>query len=520
MVGQLGLFLPGLLEMLVLGAYVVIAAAVLGYLAHKVDGAIFLATLVVMVPFICIVAYVVFGVIGMAVGSSADPADQIARAERWATVGLVIGILAVAGMAALYGRGLAGSEPGKKRATFFLPGLWLGFCFSSWVGHRTGGWLGLLTITLPAQIMFWAMVYFFAHHVLPIGNHQSYFKVMRCLLTFAAGTNYPYYALEGREKVERVPGKQSAVFFSGPGIVLIGPDHALAAAGGMAFKGVRPPGVVFTAKGESVQEPMDLRPQQRPFSVEAITKDGIPVKFTTAGPFKLDAGGQKPVLGESFPFRASSIFKAFHARPIDIKRDELDGDVFEERERRRWDDLYEIVGTHVMQDIIGDYTFDQLSEPLKPEKDPRTEIAATYRRRMRQELAKHGIRIPGGGVSNLLPADEAQVIERRIENWKSKWQRRILEQQGETQAKVETLKGETRAQIQAKMIEGVSEAIAGVSTQDEEVIINTVAMCFVESLNQMVSQSSVKEHLPPGVAETVGDFGRHVIGGEAEDNDV
>ena len=81
-----------------------------------------------------------------------------------------------------------------------------------------------------------------------------------------------------------------------------------------------------------------------------------------------------------------------------------------------------------------------------------------------------------------------------------------------------SLIGETRAQIQAKMIEGVSEAIASVSSQDEEVIINTVAMRFVESLSHMVSQSGLRERLPLEVVRAMDDLPQHIIGGDLEES--
>jgi hypothetical protein len=392
-----------------------------------------------------------------------------------------------------------------------LQWLWLGFCFAGWIGHLAGKWVGLLTITLPAVVIFWGALYYFAHFILPLDKDQQVSTAFRCLLTFSAGTNYPYYAMEGRRKVERVPGNQFSDLFAGPGIFLTGPDYAVAVSNGLKFVGVRGPGVVFTKKFETIQKPMELRPQQRPYTVEATTKDGIQVEFTTFGPFQLDAGKQRPELGKPFPLRSKSIFKAFYARPVDVKRSEANGEVVEEREQRRWDELYEIIGTHVMQDIIAKYKFDELCEPFDPEKDPRTEIAAEYRSRMREELSKHGIKIPGGGISNLLPADTDAIFERRVANWQAEWQRKLLEQIGAAEAEAERLIGQTRAQVQAEMIQNISEAIEEVTTDDREVIINTVALRFIESLNQMVEKSEVEERLSPEVARTMGDLPR-VIG--------
>ena len=147
----------------------------------------------------------------------------------------------------------------------------------------------------------------------------------------------------------------------------------------------------------ATQEPMDLQSQQRPYTVEATTKDGICLEFNTFGPFQLDAGEQQPELGKPFPFRKSSVFKAFHAQSIDIKRDELDGEVVEKRVRRRWDELYEMIGTHVMQDIISGYKFDELHEPLIRQKTleghrrgiPRANEGGTTKARHQDSRGRH-----------------------------------------------------------------------------------------------------------------------------------
>jgi regulator of protease activity HflC (stomatin/prohibitin superfamily) len=318
--------------------------------------------------------------------------------------------------------------------------------------------------------------------------------------------------MERRSKVERVPGNQFTMHLGGPGIFLAGPDHVVAVSDGMKFKGVRGPGVVFTHAFEGIQEPMDLRPQLRATAVEALTKDGISLRFTTYGLFQLDAGERRPALGTPFPFRARSVFNAFHKRPMEIRRQEVDGETIEQRERRQWEDLFEIVGTHVAQDIIGEYTFDELCEPFRPDDDPRGRIAREYRKQLDRAIREYGIRVRGAGVSNLLPAERDLVLRRRVANWQAEWQRRMLEQRGEAEAEGERLMGQARAQVQAEIIERISEAIAETAPEDTESMFNTVALRFVESLNRMVAQPPIREQLPPDVVGTV-DRLPHIIGG-------
>jgi hypothetical protein len=441
---------------------------------------------------ICSLLYVLFGLVGLA------------------NVGLVIGFIIATVWGVISNRANSTSESGKRRGTWFFLYQWLGFCFASWIGYAAGNWKGLLLITIPAVLIFWLSLYYLARFILPLDEDQSISTALRCLLTFSAGTNYPYYVIEDRERVERVPGDQfrqdplRGPTIYGPGIFLTGPDHVVVVSAGLGATSVRGPGVVFTHLFESIQEPMELRPQQRPYTVKATTKDGIPVKFTTFGPFQLDAGEQKPELGKSFPVRTSSVFKAYHyAQRIDIQRGKQNEQVVEEREKLKWDELYRITGIHVMQDIIAHYTLDQLCEPHNLDEDPRSKIAEEYRKQMRQELPKYGIKIPGGGISNLFPADQDAVFKQRVESWQARWQRNLLEKLGAAEADVEYLIGRAHAQVQAEMIQNISDAISQTASNDTEVIINTVILRFIESLNQMVARSRLRDRLPDDVVGTV-----------------
>jgi len=507
MPGELAPLTPTALEITALGGLAIVAAAALGYLSDKGFGAFSLALRSLIATLICLGGYIGFARIGYF--SFATP--SISRARGWAAAGLVIAIIIVGGLGAHFGRNLGGSEPGKKRGTVFVVGLWVGFCFASWIGHKAGSWVGLLTIALPAMTIFWLALYYLVHFILPLDEDQAVSTALRCLLTFSAGTNYPYYAIENREKVECVPGNQTGMFFSGPGIVLTGPDHVVALSNNLKFTGVRGPGVVFTKQWEVIQEPIDLRPQQRAYDVEAIAKDGIRVKVRAFGMFQLDAGRRQPELGRPFPFRAEAVFKAFRTQVVDIRRGTHAGEVIEERKQCRWDELYEIIGTHVVQDIIARYEFDKLCEPLELDKDPRKDIIKEYQEEMRERLPEYGIRALGGGLSDLLPADRDPVLERRIMNWQAQWQRKVLKQLGAAEAEAERLIGQARAQVQADMIQYISEALAAVATDDRESLVNTVSLRFIQSLNQMIAQPHVKDHLPPGVARTV-DRLPHIIG--------
>jgi len=495
----------GSTELIALGGMLVLGAVLLGYLSDKWAGARYVLSSVPIVPLTCITSYFLFGAAGFFLKPLGPPAERIGRAENWANTGLFISVIVVALLAYNTGKSWSTSRQGQSRGSGFLLGLWLHFCLSSWIGHEAAGMLGIWTITLPAVAVFWGALFLFAHHILPLDESQQVGMAFRCLATFACGRNCPYYRIEDRDLVLRVPGSKPKSTLAGPGIVLTGPDHVVAVSSGVEFKGIRGPGLVFTERHETIVEPVDLRAQQRTFKSEATTRDGIRLNLTVVGSFQLEAGDKHPRLGQSFPFRASSVYRALHARPMDIvRRKEDDGEVIETRRLRRWDELYELTGAHVIQDVIGQYQFDELLyDPDKSPENPRDEINRQYHRQMTDELRQAGIRVLKGDIGNLIPAKREAVFERRILHWQAQWQRKMLEKLGVAEADVERIKLQAQAEAQAEMIQTIGEAIADVSHTSREAVMHSVILRFINSLDEMIARPEIQGYLPREVPRTV-----------------
>ncbi|MCJ7736760.1 MAG: SPFH domain-containing protein, partial [Anaerolineae bacterium] len=264
---------------------------------------------------------------------------------------------------------------------------------------------------------------------------------------------------------------------------------------------------------ERIIEPVDLRTQQRMFEAEATTRDGIHLNLSTAGSFQLDAGDRCPRLGESLPCRTSSVYRALHARPLDIvRRQEEEGEIIETRNLRRWDELYEITAAHVTRDVIEQYRLDELLyDPEKSTEDPRVAINKLYKRQMTRELHKAGTKVLKVDVGNLIPAKREAVFERRILHWQAQWQRKMLEKLGIAEADIERIRLEAQADAQIEMIHTIGEAISEVSGTSRETVVHSVILRFINSLNEMAARPEVRSHLPPEVPQAVRNL-PHIIG--------
>ena len=416
----------------------------------------------------------------------------------WSWPGLVGAMIAVAALAALLSRKLF-----SPRGAIFASSLWAGWCVFCLFGYLAAGISGLVLITLPSVATFWAGACVLTQKLLPLRKDApkgDRLKALRALLTYALGTNYPYYTVENRKATLRVPGNPFRAFFAGPGIIITSCDHTVVITDNLKIRQILDPGLSFTGMYEAKGEVIDLRAQLRAFHVEAITKDGIRIKVLTFAPFRI-AAGRWPQPGESFPFRKSAVFQAVQGQLVERSREQKDGKLIENKQQHTWDETVNIVTTQIVRRIIGEYSFDELCAPYQLQEDPRQKIGDELRKQLKDELQPKGIEALGGGISNLLPMD-TQLLRQRVGNWQAEWERRITAEIGKGEAEYIRMVESARAQAQAEMIRTISEGFerAGATENISTVVI---ALRFVEALEKMIKSPAIQQALPPASSETI-----------------
>lgn len=450
-------------------------------------------------------------------------------------------------------------SPNNKQFRPWVPyAVWSYYWIAALLGWRYG-WLGLLTITLPTIIIAGVGLFVATNYILPFPDMDLYrgerdapavmsiptfeqelrdvyaflrypendkvrkqwFKdrrtALRCLLTYALGTNYPYYVVidekitertedsrtwltEEEKLIKRADGDLYGGFLAGPGIILTGCDHAVALSSGSSFKGPKGPGIVFSGPAEFPEQVIDLRVQLRAFPVEARTKDGIDIKVVTFIPFQIKTGEHEqksPKLGEGFPYLSSAVFKAVHAQLME--HTDL-SQVPEDLKKRMWYDLPEIEGRRIMRRIISHYEFDELYAPFElgkdPGQDPRSRIIDEFRDELDRVLPAYGIKRIGGGISNLLPVDE-RVIEQRIRTWSADWTRKIMLRQAAGQSRRLRLVEQARAQAQIDIILAIGKRIERLRSTE----VDDIARSIIEVLRDAAEKTALR-HLFPGTARS------------------
>jgi hypothetical protein len=446
------------------------------------------------------------GIVLLAVGAALASGLCLVAAAFGGRLGLIGAILGVG----LLG-GLAGYKLGGRRGASLVGLLWLGFAASCVIGFWIGGGIGLVAVTLPANLLFWATLYVLSGFLLPLEDDSEAKEAFHSLLTFSLGTNYPYLVMRGRELDTRVPGSPYKAFFSGPGIILTGCDHLVVTTDGTHIKDPKGPGLTFTKRFEVVQSVIDLRPQLRAFAVDARTSDGVPIRVLTFVPFRVDWGGEKPRRGKPYPFRKESILRAITNEIVEQDQDE----------KRNWDDLVEIHATRIMRDIICRYRFDEFCMAVGPlvggtrdkphdilqrhgpdewasppdrRQEPRYQIRDELVNCLRQQLQPYGIEVMGAGISNLSPVDES-VIEQRIKNWRTKWHTRIQLARAEGEAMKTKLVETARIDVEVRLLRDLVRILEGSISQGARMSDELLATALVACLQQMAENANVKDRL-------------------------
>lgn len=323
---------------------------------------------------------------------------------------------------------------------------------------------------------------------------QNHWMGGKTLLGYITGWHYPYWVMtrEPREEdklEQRGEGDALALLAIGPGLIISDCDHAVAVSDGIRFKGVQGPGLIFTSFADRPMRTLDLRPQLRTVTVQGLTRDGIQVKVLAFVPFQIDRGEQQPRLGEPFPYRKNAGFRAVHAQMM-----ELPGTP--DHPQHSWDELPTLLAARILQDILAQYNFDDFYRYDPSEEPPRVRIAREFRERLRAELEPLGIQLIGGGISNLLPVKEEEVLKERVRNWQAEWVRRILIRQAEGQRERLWRIEQARAEAQAQLILALGDQLAKLDRPDTPVTPDKIVDEFLKVLKEMTQQPLMRRYLP------------------------
>ncbi len=232
----------------------------------------------------------------------------------------------------------------------------------------------------------------------------------------------------GGEEVVAVGGYSRGADFilrkvGGPGNLLLENNTALVLeCGGKFTRVVHTPGRVQLGRFERVYQSIDLRPQVWPFTVRALSKEGIPIQCQVNVHFQIDPGELKPTPERPYPATPETIFAAATStwvRGEDWLEDKLN-----------WADRVLISHTEgTLRSIIARTPLDQLvpSQIPNPRKSsspsPPTKIRGEIQRELFKALASAGAKL-GVKIRAVMLQDievGAAVQEQWEDIWRTGW---------------------------------------------------------------------------------------------------
>jgi len=390
--------------------------------------------------------------------------------------------------------GIAWRGRARTRAPLIVG--WTGFFLLCLLIAFTIGRSGVLFILLPAVLVFLATLYVLGAAALPVESPAERWNAFRSLLTFALGTNYPFYVIEDwhtRERRDdalpapRVPGNPFSRFFSGPGIVLNDANHTAVLWDSINYR-IAHPGLNFTQTFEQLFAAVDLRPQLRNATIKAETADGIATSTFVFMPQKIAAGSQSLQLGASYPYDEEALLQAVcdnaYVEHHFSRNTENLAD--EQLQRIRWDALSQMLAPPILRDLILARKCDDLHQSGTA----RREIADEFVRRLREQLAQVGIELVGGGLSNINVPQE--VAKQRIANWQAKWKRQIEIELGKEDAEVAAQLDPIWARAQLE----VYSDLAQILKQAGDLDLDTIALQLVDALGAMPPKQKNVQDIP------------------------
>jgi regulator of protease activity HflC (stomatin/prohibitin superfamily) len=311
----------------------------------------------------------------------------------------------------------------------------------------------------------------------------------------------------------------------GSGFYIVHNDSAAVVEKGGQFVRVIGPSLGFLKPFERIYDIVDLRRQRWPLTVDAMTKDGIPVSCEAHITFKIDdrfiddQGNVRikpPVkapsitdkaiakelevgIEEPLPYTEDAVFRAATSTWVRIQQPD------HEEQLRRWTGrvvIGEVEGT--LRNILARYRLDWLMRPY-PADDSHP------REKIRQELEHK--------LQTTLPVDNqlgAQILEvelgqikvqdtvarQWVDAWQAGWQRRAVEARAEGEAELISIEA-ARFQAQAEMVITLAEAIRPLVTSKEELDSYQLAMRFIETLRWMSYNPWTRSFWPPEASRSL-----------------
>jgi hypothetical protein len=241
---------------------------------------------------------------------------------------------------------------------------------------------------------------------------------------------------------------------------------------------------------EKIYGVVDLRPKRWVHTVEAMSKEGIPIKWDVEVQYQIDGGDKQPTGKEPYPFSEERVFRAATSNWVFSQGgSEVIGWESQVVVGATTGSLRGILARRRLDELIG------LSEA--DEKASRESIQAKLEEELHQAVPRLGAKILKVNLGNL-EVDDA-VTQQWIKNWKARWQSWSAGQLAQGEASriylYETAKAEAQMELIASITRGLQAQLAD-QTITPQAIPRIILMRLFSTLDRAAFEASSRIFFP------------------------
>ena len=328
----------------------------------------------------------------------------------------------------------------------------------------------------------------------------------------------------------------------GRGFLIVYHDSAVVIERGGQLVCIKGAFLGFLKQFERIWGVVDLRKQRWPLTVNAMSKEGIPISCEAIITFKIDdrfidKDGNEQVklpvdmkpqsliddeidldqaivkelgqagIGKPLPYTDKAVFKAATSIWMRIQQQK------HPEQLRRWTGRVIIGGTEgTLRNILANYRLDWLLQSPQPEQEhPREEI----RKKLEEKLINSfpadnsvGAKILDVELGEIKVRDvegfdaPEKIYTQWIKAWEADWKQRVIEDQIEGEAELVRLQA-AQIRAQAEMALTLTEAIRPFVNSEEDVNSYKLVMQFIETLRWMAYDPFKRAFMPPEIMRTL-----------------
>ena len=319
-----------------------------------------------------------------------------------------------------------------------------------------GFWVAIPLNLLPAIVLSVLVFWLAGRYVQALYKLDSVMEGVRFILRsrFGMSSFGPWIKVE---KGTITKGEDSIVATTGgPGNVIVYNDSAVVLEKDGRLTRVEGSGYVKLEPFERIFGIIDLRPKRWVVTVEAMTKDGIPISWDAEIHYQIVDNGQEPSEDAPYPFSKDAVFRAAINNYEFVGRDAKQDWEARIVVGRAMGSLRTILSRYYLNDLVG------LTE--QDARDARRLVQAELDGALRNAVTSLGAKLLAVKLDNFQVRDE--ITQQWIDAWRAGWHHWSTTTLAEGEAEQIRAYETAKAEAQMSLLVTIGKALEGVSHLD------------------------------------------------------